>query len=628
MSALVIILLIVAEVALTYSTADTFDYVVIGGGTAGLTVAARLSENTNTTVLVLEAGEDRSEDVNVLAPGLLTSLYSNPDYDWDYHTVPQKHVRNRVLAHPRGKQLGGSSAINFLWWTHASQKDINNWGLLGNINWSWDLLQPFYKKSEHYTPPSLQTADALETEFIDSGLHGTHGPILNTFADEYVSWDEVWPRTYNNLGLGVSGDPRDGLALGGYTNLLNLDLTNRSRSYAATSYLRDARPRPNFRVLTGAHVQKILINSTSESPRAIGAVFFLNGTTHTVYAEKEVILCAGAFGSPQLLELSGIGKDSILREHGIETIVSNENVGEGLQDHVYAPLGLQVRPGIFTLDDLANETLFDQAYEEYTTNHTGLLSTVNAMSALLSLEQVGGYDYPGLNKTIEMYCPTTIGARSINQHTSHKHKHLQHSILCADIHTEAITQEFASSGGYSPQFANDSSKLFVSSTPGGHYFSIGAVLEHPFSRGSVHITSGTNASQYPAIDPKYLSHPLDIKILAAATLHQQKVVQTPPLSDLLEGNGTVYQPGYYQLDENNVEAFIRENLLLEYHPCGTCAMLPQDSGGVVDEKFRVYGVDGLRVVDASIFPLIPRANLQSLVYAIAERAAEFILGIE
>lgn len=595
-------------------SSDIFDYVVIGGGTAGLTIAARLSESVDTTVVVLEAGEDHSEDVSILAPGLLTSLYGDPKYDWNYHTVPQDELNGHVLAQPRGKQLGGSSAINFLWWTHASQHDINNWGLLGNRNWSWELLDPFFKKSERYVHPSATTAAALDTGYIDPSLHGERGPILNTFADIQGQFDEAWPRTYEKLGMFVKSDPRNGTALGGYTNLLNLDLASRSRSYAATTYLRDADPRPNFEVIPGALVHRVLLETSSDKQKATGAEYLLSGTNRTVHARKEVILSAGSFGSPQLLELSGIGDPKVLQENGIMELVSNTNVGENLQDHAYVPLGYTVRPGIFTLDDFSNATIFNDAYEQYVSNKSGLLATTSAMSALLSLDQIHGREYPELKETIEEYCPSEGVPR--------EEESLRHRILCSDLHHEAVVQEFAIPGGMSPQFSNDSTRLFFASTP-GNFFTIAAVLEHPFSQGSVHVTSA-NVSQYPRIDPHYLTHPVDVKILSAAALHLQQVVQTQPLSDLLMDNGTAFQPGYHKLGTDNVEAWIRDNLQTECHPCGTCAMLPRDSGGVVDERFRVYGVQGLRVVDASIFPSIPRANLQTLVYAIAERAAEFI----
>ncbi|KAK4504458.1 hypothetical protein PRZ48_005374 [Zasmidium cellare] len=620
-----------AALLLPVARAEEADYVVIGGGTAGLTLAARLSEDPSVTVTVLEAGKDRSRDVNVLAPNLLTSLYSNPKYDWNYHTIPQvpflppfplkselticqAHANGHVLAHPRGKQLGGSSAINFLWWTHASQQDINNWGLLGNSNWSWDALQPFYGRSESYIQPSPQTVNDLDTGYIDPALHGHDGPVLNTFADIYLPFDEAWPRTYRALGLPPSSDPRDGLALGGYTNLINMDPKTRSRSYAATTYLRSAEKRPNFKVVAGAHVQKITFDISRKPPRATGVVYVINGTDHHAKARKEVILSAGAFGSPQLLELSGIGNPDVLKKHGIETLVANTHVGENLQDHAYVPIGYEVKePGLFTLDDFANETLFNEEYEKYITNHTGLLATTSAMSGLLSLPQIqqnNTNDNLGLRKAIETVCHSTSNPEN------------QTTLLCKDIQTEAIVQEFAFPSGINPQLSNDSSKLFLASTP-GNFFSMQGVLEHPFSRGSVHIQS-SNASDYPRIDPNYLSHPLDAKILSAIALHLQLVARTKPLSDLLVDGGTKYQPGYHELNASNAEDWVRDNLQSEYHPCGTAAMLPSDKGGVVDEKFRVYGVDGLRVVDASIFPLIPRANLQTLVYAVAERGAEFL----
>ncbi|KAF2168548.1 GMC oxidoreductase [Zasmidium cellare ATCC 36951] len=610
---------------LTVARAERSDYVIIGGGTAGLTIAARLSEDPNVTVTVIEAGEDRTSDVEVLAPNLLTSLYSNPKYDWNYRTIPQVNANNHVLAHPRGKQLGGSSAINFLWWTHASQQDINNWGLLGNPNWSWNALQPFYRRSESYVQPSRKTVEDLDTGYIDPALHGQDGPVLNTFADIYLPFDEAWPRTYRALGLPPSSDPRDGLALGGYTNLINMDPKTRSRSYAATTYMRGAENRPNFKVITGAHVQRITFVDSGKRPRATGALYSTNGTTHQVKARKEVILSAGAFGSPQLLELSGIGNPDILKKYGIEILVANKNVGENLQDHAYVPIGYEVKePGLFTLDDFANETLFNEEYEKYITNHTGLLATTSAMSGLLSLAQIqqNTTDDPlDLSKSIESICPDTKKTHT-QTHLRPPHPSSQHDLLCASIDTEAIVQEFAFPSGINPQLSNDSSKLFLASTP-GNFFSMQGVLEHPFSRGSVHIQS-SDASEYPRIDPNYLSHPLDIKVLEAIALHLQAVAQTKPLSKLLVDGGRKYQPGYYALNASNVEGWVRDNLQSEYHPCGTAAMLPKEKGGVVDEKFRVYGVDGLRVVDASVFPLIPRANLQTLVYAVAERAVEFL----
>lgn len=310
----------------------------MGGGTAGLTIAARLSEDPSITVLVLEAGNDHSNDTNVLSPGLYTIMYGDPEYDWNYKTVPQVHANGQEVAHPRGKQLGGSSAINFLFWTHASQQDINNWGELGNANWSWDILKPYFTKSESYLAPSSLVEEDLQTQYVEPNLHGKYGPINNTFPDIYSPLDEAWPRTYEMLDIASKTDPRDGLALGGYTNLINIDLKSHTRSYAATAYWLPASKRPNLKVLTGALVEKILLEKDNRGVKASGVRYSLENKAMEVRANKEVILSAGSIGSPQTLELSGIGDSELLKKYGIETFVANKNVGENMQDHIYVPI--------------------------------------------------------------------------------------------------------------------------------------------------------------------------------------------------------------------------------------------------------------------------------------------------
>ena len=188
--------------------------------------------------------------------------------------------------------------------------------------------------------------------------------------------------------------------------------------------------------------------------------------------------------------------------------------------------------------------------------------------------------------------------------------------------TEASIQDVYLPGGSTPSEAFNTSALFGTTEP-SNYFTFFSVLEHPFSRGSVHITS-SNPLDYPAIDPNYLSHPLDTYVVGQGLLHIQQVAQTAPLSTHLKDGGTVYQPGFYKLDQSNVEDFVKKGFASEYHPMGTCSMLPRHEGGVVDEKLKVYGTENVRVVDASIFPLAVRGNLQTLVYAVAERAAEFV----
>lgn len=497
--------------------------------------------------------------------------------------------------------------MNFLFWTHASRGDIDNWGRLGNDGWSWDELEPYYTKSESYRNPDPKTETDLMTEYVRPDIHGTHGPVANTFPDGYGPLDKAWPRTYETLGLAIDGDPRDGLALGGYTNLINMD-ADHTRSYAATAYYVPVAKRSNLRVVTGAIVDKLLFDATNKPTIATDVVWTKGNSTFVTRATKEIVVSAGAFGSPTILERSGIGSRKALAQHNISAVVVNENVGENLQDHAYVPIGFAVNPGIPTVEDFYNETYFEEAFNQYLKDHTGPLATTGASSALLTLSQIGGP--PHFLKTHGASCLS-------------KGLMAQYDIILEGLKDEAVTQELSITGGMSPAFSNDTSKLFTVSED-GHFFSILGVLEHPFSRGSVHITS-SDPTTYPILNPNYLSHPLDIQILSVIALHLQKVAKTAPLSDLLQGNGTVYQPGYVELTDENVQEWIRNNLQTEYHPVGTCPMLPKRLGGVVDSRFRVYGVENLRVVDASIFPIMPRANIQTLVYAIAERAADWIL---
>lgn len=274
-------------------------------------------------------------------------------------------------------------------------------------------------------------------------------------------------------------------------------------------------------------------------------------------------------------------------------------------------LRYRVNPGVPTLEDFRNEAFFTAALNQYLADKTGPLSTAGASSALLSLAQIGA-------------TPDDIDAHKFQADTDtlapgHAAQTL---LLLRDLPTEAVAQELTIGGGISPQFSHDTTKLFTTQAD-GNFLSILGVLEHPLSRGSVHASS-TDPLDHPTIDPRYLSHPLDIKLLSRIALHLRTVATTPPLSDLLVDGGTALQPGYVELTPDKVEAWIRNNAQSEYHPVGTCAMMPRAAGGVVDERLRVYGVRGLRVVDASVFPLVPRANIQSLVYAVAERAADFI----
>jgi len=355
--------------------ATPFDYLIAGGGTAGLALAARLSENPKIHVGVIEAGLDRSADPLVLTPGFVPSQWDNPDYDWIFKTVPQAHGNNRVVGHPRGKQLGGSSALNFNFWTHALQQDLEDWSELGNPGWSWKDLLPYFLKSETYHAPPAAVSGQVDTTFIKPPLHGDHGPVQDSFPPFYENFYKAWEPTYKALGLGPTGDPKGGLAIGAYTTLLTIEPQNASRSYAATAYYKPNAKRPNLKVLTGALATRITFQPYTQPLVATGLAFRVEGKSYTATAKREVVLCAGAFQSPQLLELSGIGRASLLESKGVEVLYENSNVGENLQDQILVPLGFEAAPGEATLESLRNETVLGQALAMYTVNHTGPLAT-------------------------------------------------------------------------------------------------------------------------------------------------------------------------------------------------------------------------------------------------------------
>ncbi len=530
-----------------------------------------------------------------------------------------------MISHPRGRILGGSSAINLGVWTHPSRKDIDDWGELGNEGWSWDEIFPYFLKSETYSPPSAAAAARYGLTQLDPSLHGRDGPVQVSFPTFYNSWQSTWDPTFENLGVTLNGDPKDGRAFGPYENLVSYDPKTATRSFAATAYYAPNAKRPNLKVLTDAHVSRVLFaarKSTEEPLTAVALSFTAHGGNYTVKAKREVILSAGTFQSPQLLELSGIGGKSTLEPLGITVRKENPNVGRNLQDHVMVPLGFQAAAGEVTREALRDPAVQAAVFAQYAQNRTGPLATVGP-AALLSLRQI-----------INSLKHQPVAANRIRRHKRHgatdggRGGREQYELTVRKLFDDGETpvQIFSLDGGVSPQFSASSRQIFAPLDPATNpdqYFTLFGILEYPFSRGTVHITS-TDPQTRPAVDPNYFSDPFDRLVASAMALHLQTLARTAPLADKLEGHGTVFQPGYEGLTASNVFDRVKKTFLTSFHPLGTCAMRPEASGGVVDSRLTVYGTTNLRVVDASVFPLAVRSNTQSLVYAVAERAAEWI----
>lgn len=314
--------------ALVFISYD-YDYIIIGGGTAGLILAARLSANPAIVVGVLEAGEWQNDNPIVYIPGLHRASIGTP-LDWNFTTVPQTHVNNRVISHPLGKMLGGSSGLNFMNWCVASRGEYD-WGL----GWNWDAISDGWKKAEGVYPPVLQTQiDLLPKPYVNTRFHGHDGPVGMSFARWFPSSTSAILPSLRKLGVKENPDPMGGDNTGGYYCLSSIDGANVTRSTSATAFLEPNLERKNLIVLTGVTVSRIVFNN-----KVASGVEFLDksGTTHTAKLntdpKSEVILSAGSLQSPQILELSGIGKKSVLEAAGVPLLVRNDNVGENLQDH-------------------------------------------------------------------------------------------------------------------------------------------------------------------------------------------------------------------------------------------------------------------------------------------------------
>ena len=340
------------------------------------------------------------------------------------------------------------------------------------------------------------------------------------------------------------------------------------------------------------------------------------GCIHTV-AVGEVILCAGVMQSPQILELSGIGSPELLRSHNIEPVVDLPQLGENLQDHVMVGVSFETND-IPTFDSFRDPQVAGAAFAEYQQNKTGPLAMATFSAAFLPcMDFLGEEGEKDLKELFERYLEgNDIDIKSPSQTQQHK---LIRSII-KDPSQTSVQYLF-----FPAQLSPTQLPLPVSSEARtAHYITFFASLSHPFSRGSVHITS-LDSTDPPSIDPHYFSHPLNVEIMARHLKHLSTIIATDPLASLLKPNGR-HIPTDIDLSNLDAARKLTELGFSTCHPCGTCAMMPRELGGVVDQRLRVHGVGNVRVVDASVFPMVPRGNIQSSVYAVAERAADMIKG--
>ncbi|KAI1360901.1 glucose-methanol-choline oxidoreductase-like protein [Xylaria arbuscula] len=598
------------------------DFVIVGGGLSGLVLAARLTEDPNITVTVLEAGNDHTSDPRIRTPALWLSVLGSKEFDWSYQSTPQNGLNGKIIPLSQGKLLGGSSAINGQAFVGNSKAAVDAWGGFGNKGWDWKTLAPYYQKFHTLSSPSAEIASHLRLDYIDENIRAKNGPVQASFPD--VTDDPIpgaWVDTIAALGYPASGDPLSGHFTGGYINPMTTDPESRTRSDAVTAYLEPAKGRANLRIITGALAEKLVFEEATEKPKAVGVQIRKEGNTLVVKAKKEVILSAGVFGSPKLLELSGIGSRDRLERLGIRVIVDNPNVGENLQDHPNAGVSFEVADGVETLDGISRQEpeALGAAVAAYSTSKSGLLAIGgNFAGSLLPVPNSTGVssNEPNLEEILDKATDATPGP------FSPEHAKFVRSVLTNQNEGPGNLFTYAACSNFVPEDAG--ADIIQKASANGNYLTICAAILHPFSRGSIHIGSA-DPDQKPIIDPRYLEHPVDLEVLARYFRYINDIVHTEPLSKYLKPNGRRSNGAPVDMtDLTEVKEYIKKAALSCWHPTSSCAMLPLEKGGVVNPELKVYGVENLRVVDSSILPIVTRGNPQTTVYAVAERAADII----
>lgn len=510
--------------------------------------------------------------------------------------------------------LGGSSAINGQAFIAPAQAEIDGWAKLGNPGWDWTNLVPFYKKSYTLIPPADQaTRDHLGIDWINEDYRGTSGPIKVSFPGVLQNpLCKAWIDAFRGLNKVTNGDPFSGNSIGGYSNAATVDPETKTRSYADSAYGAPIRHRPNVRILTETKVQKILFTETGAGTvKATGVHALIEGKTETLTTTKEVILAAGVFNTPKLLELSGIGDKNLLGCHGIPVHVDLPSVGENLQDHLMTGLSYEVADGVVTGDPLMRQepealALAQKLYVE----HKAGPFTIEGMQSHAYMPT------PNVTELLDKF-PRAQDPKGSEYYN------IVRSILEGPNSSSMAWLMFLAQTNF-----HEGAKSFVGTQLLPENFaSLGCVQSHPFSRGATHISSGDIDAE-PNIDPRYFSHPADLEIMAR---HLQaldtQLRPSPSLAPFFKPDGKRNHPDAFHVgDLDGAKKYILDTATTAYHGCGSAAMLPREKGGVVDPKLVVYGTENIRIVDASIFPLIPRGNPLSSVYAVAEKAADIIKG--
>nr|WP_319536637.1 choline dehydrogenase [uncultured Vibrio sp.] len=527
---------------------ESYDYIIVGGGSAGCVLASRLSEDPNVTVCLLEAGgKDNSAFIHT--PVGTVAMMPTKLYNWGFETVPQLGLNGRKGYQPRGKALGGSSSINAMMYSRGHRYDYDLWASLGNTGWSYDECLPYFKKAEN-------------NEVHHNEYHGQGGPLNVANLRSPSQLVERYLSACESIGVPRSADINGAQQFGAtYTQVTQRD---GERCSAAKAYLTPHLSRPNLTVLTKATTHKVLF----EGKRAIGVEYGLKGKRFQIKCNREVILSAGAFGSPQILLLSGIGAKAELNKHGIEQIHELPGVGENLQDHIDLVHSYKCRDKKESFGvSLRMVSEMTKALPQWVKQRSGKMSS-NFAEGIGFLRSDDSLDVPDLEF----------------------------------VFVVAVVDDHAR-------------KLHIS-----HGYSSHVTLLRPKSTGTVKLQSA-DPYDAPLIDPAFFSHPDDMEVMISAWKKQHQMMESPAFDEVRGEN-------FYPVDANDdcaIEQDIRNRADTQYHPVGTCKMgIADDPQAVVDKDLVVHGLEGLRVVDASIMPTLIGGNTNAPTIMIAEKISDQI----
>ncbi|KAJ3411705.1 hypothetical protein HDV05_001815 [Chytridiales sp. JEL 0842] len=551
----------------TTTPPDHYDYIIVGAGSAGSVLASRLSETPTTSVLLIESGHQNTystpTDLLLHMPTALALPMHHPRYNWGFKTEPSPHLGGRIVSCPRGKGLGGSSSINGMVFVRGHKMDFERWVEAGAEGWGYKDVLPYFKKMENW-------------EGGESEYRGSKGPlhVKNGENDSGTPLHEAFLEAGREAGVGVTsdynGENQEGVGKMAMTVFHSGPLKG-FRCSTNLAYLQPALKRPNLKVLSNTHALRINFDSLTKRATSLTTMNTLTNEISTLKSKKEIILSAGAIQSPQLLQISGIGDASHLKSINVDVVHHNPHVGQNLQDHM--------------------ELYFQQ---ESTTRTTLAPYISNPFRKLLVGTQ---------------WILTRQGLGASN-----------HFETCAFLKSHKGVEYPDVQFHFLPVGVSyDGKSLAPSST--GHSYQIHVGTCRSKSRGYIRSVSG-DARVQPEIQFNYMSEREDWEDMRNAIGLARRIVSQESLKRL---SGAEIMPGAHARSERDLNAYIRDHVESAYHPCGTCRM-DSGEGGVVDSQGKVKGVEGLRVVDASVFPTVTNGNLNGPVIMLAEKMSDLIKG--